>query len=120
MSDAGRVIRGPWGRSGEATPEASDTRNASDAAAPESAPFTQLGDRTRMALGFVVRECAVALRHSPTPPELAHWANHQQDERGEFCLFGRAISAEEARLILAHPAREVTIRAERLTRRRRA
>ena len=67
-----------------------------------------------MHLGFVVRECAVSLGHDPTPGELAAWANHQwDDERGEFCLFGRAITLSEAALILAHPGRAVSVRPER-------
>jgi hypothetical protein len=61
-------------------------------------------------LGFVVRECSVALGHPPSPRELADWANHQADDRGEFCLFGRAITESEAAVILKHPAREVTVR----------
>ncbi|MBY0276636.1 hypothetical protein K2Z84_14950 [Candidatus Binatia bacterium] len=70
----------------------------------------------KMMLGFVVRECTVALGHAPSPAELADWANHQQDDRGEFCLFGRAITAAEARVILAHPGRPVSVRPERMRR----
>ncbi len=64
----------------------------------------------RIMLGFVVRQCAVALGHTPTPDELAEWANEQHDERGRYCIFGRAISIEEARVILKHPSRLVTVR----------
>ncbi len=70
----------------------------------------------KMMLGFVVRECTVALGHAPTPDELAEWANHQEDDRGEFCLFGRAITPAGARVILAHPGRPVSVRPERMRR----
>ena len=69
-------------------------------------------------LGFLVRECVVALGHAPTPEELAAWANGCRDERGPFCLFGRAITPAEARVILRHPGREVTVRAERFLKER--
>lgn len=61
-------------------------------------------------LGFVVRQCAVALGHPPTAEELAEWANNQRDERGGYRIFGRAIDAAEARVILKHPGRLVTVR----------
>ena len=64
----------------------------------------------RIMLGFVVRQCAVALGHAPSPDELADWANGQRDERGDYCIFGRAISTDEARVILKHPSRLVTVR----------
>jgi len=64
----------------------------------------------RIMLGFVVRRCAVALGHPPTPQELADWANNQRDTRGGYRIFGRAISTEEARVILRHPGRLVTVR----------
>ena len=63
-----------------------------------------------MMLGFVVRQCAVALGHTPTAEELARWANHQGEGRGRYCVFGRPITVEEARIILRHPARPVTVR----------
>ncbi|TMB03292.1 MAG: hypothetical protein E6J70_05650 [Deltaproteobacteria bacterium] len=66
----------------------------------------------RIMLGFVVRRCAVALGHPPTPDELAEWANNQRDARGRYRIFGRAISAEEARVILRHPGRLVTVRSD--------
>ena len=82
---------------------------------PEYPPIRP-GD-SKMMLGFVVRECSVALGRDPTPAELAEWANHQPDERGgTCCLFGRAITAEEARVILKHRGRPVTVRPERLER----
>ena len=64
----------------------------------------------KMMLGFVVRRCAVAVGHEPSPEEFAAWANNQQDGDRIFCLFGRPISIQEARLILRHPGRPVTAR----------
>jgi len=64
----------------------------------------------KMMLGFVVRRCAVAVGHEPSPEEFAAWANVQQEGDRTFCLFGRAISIAEARLILRHPGRPVTAR----------
>lgn len=64
----------------------------------------------RLLLGFLTRECARAIGHEPSPAELADWANHQSDERGRFCLFGKEISRADAAVILAHPTREVTVR----------
>lgn len=64
----------------------------------------------RIMLGFVVRQCAVALGHAPSADELAQWANDQRDERGRYCIFGRAISTAEAEVILKHPSRLVTVR----------
>jgi hypothetical protein len=64
----------------------------------------------RIMLGFVVRQCARRLGHAPEPEELAEWANNQRDERGVYRIFGRPISIEEARVILRHPERMVTIR----------
>ena len=64
----------------------------------------------RIMLGFVVRQCAVALGHPPTPEELARWANEQRDARGRYRIFGRPISREDARVILRHPGRLVTVR----------
>ena len=64
----------------------------------------------RIMLGFVVRQCAVALGHPPTAVELVEWANDQRDARGCYRIFGRAITADEARVILRHPGRLVTVR----------
>jgi len=64
----------------------------------------------KIMLGFVVRQCAVALGHAPTADELADWANEQRDARGRYRIFGRAISTAEARVILRHPGRLVTVR----------
>lgn len=63
----------------------------------------------RIMLGFVVRRCAVALGHPPTPAEFAEWANNQRDSRGRYRIFGRAITAGDARVILRHPGRLVTV-----------
>jgi len=64
----------------------------------------------KMMLGFVVRRCAVAVGHEPSAEEFAAWANTQQEGDRIFCLFGRPISVQEARLILRHPGRPVTAR----------
>jgi hypothetical protein len=65
---------------------------------------------SRIMLGFVVRQCAVALGHPPTPVELAEWANNQRDARGRYRIFGRPVTVEEAGVILRHPGRLVTVR----------
>jgi len=62
----------------------------------------------KMMLGFVVRRCAVAVGHDPSPEEFAAWANKHQDGDRVFHLFGRPITVDEARIILRHPARPVT------------
>jgi hypothetical protein len=64
----------------------------------------------RIMLGFIVRQCALALGHTPTPDELAEWANNQHDTRGRYRVFGRPITIEDARVILSHPGRLVTVR----------
>lgn len=66
----------------------------------------------RIMLGFVVRQCAVALGHPPRPDEFAEWANNQDDPDGEsrYHIFGRPISVDEARVIMRHPGRLVTVR----------
>lgn len=64
----------------------------------------------RIMLGFIVRQCAVALHHQPSPAELAHWANHQWGMHGSYCIFGREISVAEAAVILRNPGRMVTVR----------
>lgn len=116
---SGKVV---WGRFGRANvdvqpgaPVASQDREPDGARADANARSGASldGDSAKVALGFVVRECAVELGHAPSPEELADWANRRQDGFGSFCLFGRAITPEEARVILAHPGREVTVRAAR-------
>ena len=42
--------------------------------------------------------------------ELCAWANNQGQGRTRHCLFGRAITLAEARVILRHPGRPVTVR----------
>ena len=64
----------------------------------------------KIMLGFVVRQCAVALGHRPSPAELVEWANNQGRGRQRHCLFGRPITIAEARVILRHPGRPVTVR----------
>ena len=64
----------------------------------------------KVMLGFVVRQCAVALGHAPSAVEFADWANDQRDERGRYRIFGRPITDDEARVILRHPGRTVTVR----------
>ena len=71
---------------------------------PVRAPFP------KMMLAFVVRRCAVAVGHAPSPEEFAAWANVHEDGKRRFSLFGRPITVGEARLILRHPARLVTAR----------
>ena len=61
-------------------------------------------------LGFVVRQCTIALGHVPSPGELTDWANHQGRRSRPYCLFGRAITIDEARVILRHPGRPVSVR----------
>ena len=61
-------------------------------------------------LGFVVRQCAVALGHPPTAKELVEWANNQRDSRGRYRIFGRPIDLDEAQVILRNPGRLVTVR----------
>ena len=62
-----------------------------------------------MMLGFVVRQCAIELGHAPDAAELASWANGSRDASGAARIFGRSITTEEARVILRHPERMVTI-----------
>ena len=64
----------------------------------------------KMMLGFVVRQCAVTLGHAPSPEELMEWANNHGTGRRRYCLFGRPITVLEARVILRHPGRPVTVR----------
>ena len=64
----------------------------------------------KMMLGFVVRRCAAALGHTPSPEEFAEWANNYRDGERTVFLFGRPISIREAHLILRHPARAVSAR----------
>lgn len=118
------MLRGPW-------PRRDAARGVENGGAAADRPEAQAGGRPdetsgdaphdeppalrgKIMLGFIVRDCAVALGHSPSPEELVAWANHQLDERGEYCLFGRRITVGEARVMLKHLARPVTVRPERL------
>ncbi len=114
MSDRAQILRGPWpALRGADDPRARGVADGGAQQEEPSAPREALSPG-KMMLGFVVRECTVALGHEPSPDELAEWANHQRDERGEFCLFGRAITPQEARVILKHPGRPVTVRESRM------
>jgi 3-isopropylmalate/(R)-2-methylmalate dehydratase small subunit len=62
-----------------------------------------------MMLGFVVRRCAVILGHPPSAAEFAAWANDQRDALGRYRIFGREISIVDARVIIRHPGRLVTV-----------
>jgi len=64
----------------------------------------------KMMLGFIVRRCAKELGHSPSPVELADWANNQNDNGRRYCLFGRAIPPQAAEIMLRHLGWLVTVR----------
>jgi hypothetical protein len=64
----------------------------------------------KMMLGFVVRRCANAIGHNPSPEEFTAWANTYREEGRAVYLFGRPISVREAEVILRHPARPVSAR----------
>lgn len=66
------------------------------------------GKGQRVMLGFVVRRCARELGHNPTPHEFAAWANGVDGER--YNIFGQAISAEAAKIMLRSLDRLVTVR----------
>jgi hypothetical protein len=64
----------------------------------------------KMMIAFVVRRCAVEVGHQPSAEEFAAWANSHNDGGRNRKLFGRPITADEARVILRHLARVVTAR----------
>lgn len=64
----------------------------------------------KMMLGFVVRRYVADLGREPSPEEFAEWANHYRDGARVIHLFGRPISAGEAKVILRHRSRPVTAR----------
>jgi hypothetical protein len=64
----------------------------------------------KMMLGFVVRRCTVDMGHKPSPEEFAAWANNYRDRNRTYCLFGRPLTVDEARVILRHRSRLVTAR----------
>ena len=66
------------------------------------------GKGQKVMLGFVVRRCARELGHDPTPQEFAAWANGLDGER--YHIFGQAISAEAAKVMLRSLDRLVTVR----------
>ena len=78
-------------------------------------PFSS-SSHNRVMLGFVVRRCARDLGHPPTALEFAEWANSREENGRRYCLFGRAISASTAEVMLRHPGRLVTVRAEAVVR----
>jgi hypothetical protein len=63
----------------------------------------------KMMLGFIVRRCAADLGHTPTADEFAAWANGHGRNGYSYCLFGKAISAAAAKVMLSQPGRLVTI-----------
>jgi hypothetical protein len=73
-------------------------------------------DQNKMMLGFIVRRCARAIGHPPTPEEFAEWANNQERDGCRYSLFGKPISAAAARIILSQPGRLVTTRFESVVR----
>jgi hypothetical protein len=66
------------------------------------------GPLPRMMIGFIVRRCTIDLGHAPTAAEFAAWANAHGDAPHPVCLFGRAITEDEAGLILKHQSRLVS------------
>jgi len=64
----------------------------------------------KMMLGFVVRRCAVAIGHDPSPEEFTAWANTYREGERTINLFGRPITVAEARVIMRHRSRPVTSR----------
>ncbi len=68
------------------------------------------GKGQKVMLGFVVRRCARELGHTPTPHEFAAWANNQSLDGEPYHIFGQAISAEAAKIMLRSLDRLVTVR----------
>ena len=68
------------------------------------------GGSQKVMLGFVVRRCARELGHNPTPDEFAAWANNQSLDGERYNIFGQAISAEAATVMLRRLDRLVTVR----------
>jgi hypothetical protein len=62
----------------------------------------------KMTLAFVIRRCIMDLGHPPSAGELAEWAN-RADSSG-LRPFGRAITEDEARLMLRNQDRLVSAR----------
>lgn len=72
--------------------------------------FSDNGKGRKVMLGFVVRRCAKELGHHPTPDEFALWANNQRRDGERYHIFGQAISAEAAKVMLRSLDRLVTVR----------
>lgn len=64
----------------------------------------------KVMLGFVVRRCARELGHHPTPDEFALWANNRRVDGERYHIFGQAISAAAAQVMLRRLDRLVTVR----------
>lgn len=64
----------------------------------------------KVMLGFVVRRCAREIGHHPTPDEFALWANNRRADGERYHIFGQAISAEAAQVMLRRLDRLVTVR----------
>lgn len=73
-----------------------------------------MADNYKLMLGFIVRRCAREIGRAPTPEEFAAWANAQQENGRRYSLFGKAISPSEARVMLRHPGRLVSVRPDSL------
>lgn len=68
----------------------------------------------KVMLGFVVRRCARELGHHPTPHEFALWANNRRADGERYHIFGQAISAEAAQVMLRRLDRLVTVRSREI------
>ena len=76
-------------------------------------PSSNNNGESKMMLGFIVRRCAAALGHNPSPAEFATWANGNGPR---LCLFGKEISSEAAKVMFSQPGRLVTVSPEGLAR----
>ena len=72
------------------------------------------GKDQKVMLGFVVRRCARELGHNPTPDEFAAWANNQHLDGERYNIFGQAISADAAKIMLRRLDRLVTVRSREI------
>ncbi|HVO96067.1 MAG TPA: hypothetical protein VMT22_24645 [Terriglobales bacterium] len=70
----------------------------------------------KVMLGFIVRRCATDIGHTPSPNEFAEWANGQNFGGKRFCLFGKEISPNAAKLMFSQPGRLVTVSPQGLAR----
>jgi len=69
-------------------------------------------EANKIMLGFVVRRCAKELGHTPSPDEFARWANNRECEGTRYNIFGHAISADTAKVMLRHMGRIVSVRSQ--------